>query len=1493
MTAAIFSAQKNMVQNPGFEEGSDKWEILSDAVLDTKAGISGADNSINAENASSLRYATKKAASIYLAQQTIQIIPGEEYEFGTMAACISPGQNAVLGVTVVQFNAEKKNIGSSTASQPGDRLGESFREIKGTFKADAEAKTAVLLLRCINIEDGGTVWFENVFFSVLPPQKEIIPRPLPLFISIGSKELSMISIVHGTEEKHAALEIQNYILKKTGRKPDILPDDPAELNTKGNNLIIIGNLATCRVHAALYEMNYTYEDHYFPGTNGYVIRPLANPLGNGKHIIIISSSQADGIQNAVKKFNDSCKMQKDMLIFPFRLIVNRDPSLTMLDAFPLRFSGANRDELGLSSKYLRSADSAFSAQYKETVLNKKIKNKKLVYDHLLFYYLSQSWDIMEPYAMMSDEERKTVINALLDFLRSSQGLKYYETWDTVLRRGGIGGNHLTRFGIGFYYAVRHLRKYYSDQVTEKELTEYERNVRYLWESQLSSYRSLDEVTSQHNYGGSLENHLTMALQMKDLGEKFVKSGNAAKTAIYCAAIVNNLGMSPYSGDCSAGDYPASVFTKLSWLLQDGTWIYLANKRQMMSSSDEAFRGFNSGILPVIPSSLNGLQVIAPLEPRFSVLYTPHMDGSGASMPREGISADTITLSFDKIYFRDGFEPEDAYLLLDGVGEQMGHSFSDQNTVLEFSQSKRVWIAQPDPYGIWSSLEQHNALTFIKDGLAPKQIPLLAMIEQHGSDNGFHYTRTKLDPYGDSVWHRHIFKIAAGAFFVLDELTCGSPGYYKINSRWYLAGDKEYASNSVFSRQDGWNEPDFWFGVQQIKKNAEPIGSSVFTESGLSFTSLAVAVKNIGDGIRFTLEGGPEGTYDTAIRLKGITMPGIQTPASGTVRVVIDGKEYARNVDLATHSLAEMFEVPLGRHVWEKNSPRTILVTSDGKNASSQGYNFEIISVILRKKAVKEPSRFTLAHASFGQESTISAEFDRGNRLYPRFYASTALHRLDQTVNGVYKKGSKISFPVLFQSRLGDYPELKIKKTATGTFAVICAENTGYIGVSGQNNKEVQTDAEFLYFDKNVFFCVAGSYLKINGENIFLKKTKSSFAGKINTSRANEIQILLDALRKKPEYVTDAPDSDTRTAAPSGIAAEVTVTLQSGGQLAVLEQQKGRSIVAASEGSTLSFFDRSGTPLQKEKLDGTITALETVTISQKPCLLAGTRSGTVYFFDRTKLIWKKEIPHIMPAVSWYTSGNGEVRSFQVYDSGGNVLILAGTGDSRIHALSETGETNWSQYMAYGVPVCISVCDVFASKENNIIAGLGSPCGVASAYIYDRTGTLKANRRLFPRAGSAVTGLLPVTVSERAYLFSGNSIGCVQLYETGKTGLELKWEQNTAGKVHGLFTMHCPDTDGQMLVSCSDSGALCAWNTDGTMRWNITLPGEIITACGIQSDAKDGKIAAADKNGHLYVISNKGEIISRRKFRTPLHKVMFLSIEKKIVLAGSDKLILVNL
>lgn len=141
----------------------------------------------------------------------------------------------------------------------------------------------------------------------VPPQYEKL-KDLHVDISLvrnGQPTAAIVAPACGLYRR-AAEAIQQAIERRTGVKTPILSDDaPQAAVPIQGNLIVLGNRSTNRTLSTLYDLYYCLVDLKYPGPEGYVLRTVHNPFGNGHSVVLVGGSDVAGVDQGAQALADT------------------------------------------------------------------------------------------------------------------------------------------------------------------------------------------------------------------------------------------------------------------------------------------------------------------------------------------------------------------------------------------------------------------------------------------------------------------------------------------------------------------------------------------------------------------------------------------------------------------------------------------------------------------------------------------------------------------------------------------------------------------------------------------------------------------------------------------------------------------------------------------------------------------------------------------------------------------------------------------------------------------------------------------------------------------------------------------------------------------------------------------------------------------------------------------------------------------------------------
>lgn len=163
--------------------------------------------------------------------------------------------------------------------------------------------------------------------------------------------------------------------------------------------------------------------------------------------------------------------------------------------------------------------------------------------------------------------------------------------------------------------------------------------------------------------------------------------------------------------------------------------------------------------------------------------------------------------FDKISFREGWNVDDQYLLLDGIsGGYHGHQ--DVNAILEFSAKNRTWLID---MGYWQvgirTAKHHNMITISRSEVnkgeeSPiEKTPPFSVLMNKADLSSAAFISAGLFDYNGTDWVRNILWKKGKYFVVLDEINNVEKTPCKATCRWRTLGTSTFADNRFSVTQE--------------------------------------------------------------------------------------------------------------------------------------------------------------------------------------------------------------------------------------------------------------------------------------------------------------------------------------------------------------------------------------------------------------------------------------------------------------------------------------------------------------------------------------------------------------------------------------------------------------------------------------------------------------------------------------------------------------------
>ncbi|MEA3402335.1 MAG: hypothetical protein U9R79_13950 [Armatimonadota bacterium] len=603
-----------------------------------------------------------------------------------------------------------------------------------------------------------------------------------------------------------------------------------------STLIALGNVNCNRLLTVLWGDGYVYADSIYPGMGGYVIRTVHDPFANGMNVLVLAGSDVAGTQRAVDEFCERYVQQANLVLeepvvdveivpatqdfIPPPETTHRQPQLQDAAYWrqALQERGLADDEgniiaaeegtlstvtgaIGAMAECLQWTGDRDLLPMMREVLHTNRHLLETVEERLSMVGGSsgdiEGWDVVEEYPIWTDEDRLLITNT---FYTDAKVGHEERSVHRLVKEGYVqvlDENHATHSATESFGDWHYFQKYYDLPEGDYWMDV----VQATFDGQCSTHQILEDCSTYLTI--CPDDTMDYAFASRDL--KYLEFGIARGHAEYISQCsVNNLGLNTGFGDGGGLLIPGAyqAIAKAAWYYRDPylSWIY----RRLLPQAT-SLRNWQHAIPhdltvePRRPDHWLGMTV-------FPIFKQTLSKGEGSKQfiadPRESIGPEY----FNKIVFREGWSPEDQYLLFDGAGKwssqgepygPSGHKHNDVNTIINFTDRGRVWLVD-HIYNV-RDIKDHSGLFITRDGRAsyPEHEATLLDFAEAG-DRAL--CRALYEGFSNTDWERTIFWQRGDWFLVLDRAMAQEEGHFIIRCSWRGLGQPEIREQSLYLRQ---------------------------------------------------------------------------------------------------------------------------------------------------------------------------------------------------------------------------------------------------------------------------------------------------------------------------------------------------------------------------------------------------------------------------------------------------------------------------------------------------------------------------------------------------------------------------------------------------------------------------------------------------------------------------------------------------------------------
>ncbi|MFO7945550.1 MAG: FG-GAP-like repeat-containing protein [Armatimonadota bacterium] len=671
------------------------------------------------------------------------------------------------------------------------RVGVQSREVGRAVQMELSAPDAPVMLDTVKVTE-------------VEPSHETLPLTAPGTIVrqtplvTDGEAAAMVLVPRLEQYQKAAQDFVSAFEEKTGvALPTKSETEATKEDLTGQTCIVFGNIASDPVALRLYARHLIYSDSYYPGPGGHELRTVHDPWGGGSNVVFMGGSDPGGAQQAANALIARIE-PGDNIVLP--VMIDWQSERT-------NFNGLTDEQIAQKTKdihdYLRAFKGAY--QYKSACGRpgevarayylsgdpSYAKAYESLVEELASYYeenepdpptftlanIVVGLDQIEECPEFSDDARLKAAEWLRQIVEDS--FHYWELRGPIAREeAGIvepTWNHETHPAVGVAYAVE-----YFDAHFNMEPVQWWRDViSNLFTGQETAYKPLEDSA---NYQWiTLYHTMQWALISGDMD--LFESGTLKKTAELAIACHDNFGDESTFGDAwmPFGSNARLVFKGASLYYGDPRYEWMLNRL-------EQDRGHYPG----------GMYWSGPAEEPLDQVGLSTFILDPAVPKKQSAGKVPQEVALDKAVFRSGFDPQDDYLMLDGMSAGI-HGHYDANAIIRYTDNGRLWLTDMDYIRSWP--KWHNSINISRDGQTTEVPPLAELTAKAGFD-GFGMVQSRVPEYAWTDWTRSVFWKAKDFFVVMDELSANDAGEFRTDCQWRTLGEVQIDGGTLTAEQEG-------------------------------------------------------------------------------------------------------------------------------------------------------------------------------------------------------------------------------------------------------------------------------------------------------------------------------------------------------------------------------------------------------------------------------------------------------------------------------------------------------------------------------------------------------------------------------------------------------------------------------------------------------------------------------------------------------------------
>jgi len=663
------------------------------------------------------------------------------------------------------------------------------------------------------LEDGAvvaTVVFLCAVAATAAESTKLAPLPdLPdLHLRLDPK--SVVIVAPRTEKYQTiARTLAEGLHKHTSQAPRIVGDSTAPAELGPGPILVLGNLMDSQLARSLYFQAYDFTDYSWPSPGGCVVRTIRDPFNTEAHVVLLGGSDVEGVAKAARELIKIVDKGGSTLGYVNRVELGRWAD--EIKSYTERFLSEDEEVWSRSGEagswqymmqiskaglgYLRTADQSYLPVFKRELqwwADHDLRHPSDEAPQMIHGFLNTMlivWDLLRDHPFFTPQERRKFDEDFLYAFRSHEGPGRI---DGESKRTVVRNNHGTRTALDGFFGGRYFSRRYRLKEAERWLAIADR----YFAVQMTSAKPVCDNWG-HQFAASLYDTLVYAMAA---GKEDYLRSSALKLAADRALIAQSNVETPptYQGFRSLRGYlsACAVATDNSGYLSNwGQPEDLGRSAAKIYDrhGHECMRSFCTGAITRYKDLL-GI-AIAPVDR----LWYETIDAAGFNRGELFLDDVPRDACFDKASIREGWAPEDYYLLLDGISGGH-HAFQDANCIVRFCEAGLPWLSDSSNRNTSITVRVYNGVSVALDGAGAGRLHRYSRRLYAGRSGDYFAVAGSLEGVGNVDWQRHIVRKRGDWTLVIDRVSARKPGEVLVERHWHVLGDVTAQTDGLVSEQ---------------------------------------------------------------------------------------------------------------------------------------------------------------------------------------------------------------------------------------------------------------------------------------------------------------------------------------------------------------------------------------------------------------------------------------------------------------------------------------------------------------------------------------------------------------------------------------------------------------------------------------------------------------------------------------------------------------------